>query len=49
VLTTIAEKASLSIKTGALYLNDGDRKITYEKRAIKPLAIVTTGFGGYVQ
>ena len=48
VLTTIPEKASLSIKAGALYVNDGDRKITYEKRAIKPLAIVMTGFAGYV-
>jgi CRISP-associated protein Cas1 len=48
VLTTITEKASLSIKAGALYVNDGDRKVTYEKRAIKPLAIVMTGFGGYV-
>jgi hypothetical protein len=48
VLTTITEKASLSIKAGALYVNDGDRKITYEKRAVKPPAIVMTGFGGYV-
>jgi CRISP-associated protein Cas1 len=48
VLTTINEKASVSVRAGALYVNDGDRKITYEKRAVKPPAIVMTGFGGYV-
>ena len=48
VLTTVADKASLTVKSGALYVSDGDRKIIYEKRGVKPLAIVMTGYGGYI-
>jgi CRISPR-associated endonuclease Cas1 len=48
VLTTISDRASVSVKAGALYVKDDDRKITYEKRGVKPLAIAMTGYAGYV-
>jgi CRISPR/Cas system-associated endonuclease Cas1 len=48
ILTTTFDNASLKVKGGALIVVDGDRKITYEQRGLKPQAIVMTGWGGYI-
>jgi CRISPR-associated endonuclease Cas1 len=48
ILTTTFDYASLKVKGGALFVVDGDRKIIYEQRGLKPQAIVMTGWGGYI-
>src|SRR6202453_4137613 len=48
VLTTTFDNASLKVNGGALIVIDGDRKIIYEQRGLKPRAIVMTGWGGYI-
>jgi CRISPR/Cas system-associated endonuclease Cas1 len=48
ILTTTFDNASLKVKGGALFVVDGDRKIIYEQRGLKPQAIVMTGWGGYI-
>jgi hypothetical protein len=48
ILTTTFDNASLKVKGGALIVVDGDRKIIYEQRGLKPQAIVMTGWGGYI-
>jgi CRISP-associated protein Cas1 len=48
VLTTTFDNANLKVKGGALIVTDGDRKVIYEPRGLKPQAIVMTGWGGYI-
>jgi CRISPR/Cas system-associated endonuclease Cas1 len=48
ILTTTFDNASLKVKGAALIVTDGDRKIIYEQRGLKPQAIVMTGWGGYI-
>jgi CRISPR-associated endonuclease Cas1 len=48
ILTTTFDNASLKVKGGALIVVDGDRKIIYEQRGLKPQAIVMTGWGGFI-
>ena len=48
ILTATFDNASLKVKGGALIVVDGDRKIVYEKRGVKPQDIVMTGWGGYI-
>jgi CRISPR associated protein Cas1 len=48
ILTTTFDNAALKVKGGALIVADGDRKIIYEQRGLKPQAIVMTGWGGYI-
>jgi CRISPR-associated protein Cas1 len=48
VLTTVHDNASLRVKGGALIVCDGDHKIVYEAGAVKPHAIVMTGWSGVV-
>jgi CRISPR/Cas system-associated endonuclease Cas1 len=48
ILTTTFDNASLKVKGGGLIVVDGDRKIIYEQRGLKPQAIVMTGWGGYI-
>jgi CRISPR-associated endonuclease Cas1 len=48
ILTTTFDNASLKVKGGALIVTDGDHKIIYEQRGLKPQAIVMTGWGGYI-
>jgi CRISPR/Cas system-associated endonuclease Cas1 len=48
ILTTTFDNASLKVNGGALVVTDGDRKIIYEQRGLKPQAIVMTGWGGYI-
>jgi hypothetical protein len=49
VLTLSSDNASLSVKRGALIAAAGDTTaLIYEPRAVKPLAIVMTGWGGFI-
>lgn len=48
VLTTVHDNASLRMKGGALIVCDGEHKIVYEAGAVKPQAIVMTGWSGVV-
>jgi CRISPR-associated endonuclease Cas1 len=48
VLTTISDRASLKVKGGALCVTDGAHELRYERRSVKPLAIVMTGWSGFV-
>jgi CRISP-associated protein Cas1 len=49
VLTLSSDNASLSVKRGSLIAATGDiTALVYEPRAVKPLAIVMTGWGGFI-
>jgi CRISPR-associated endonuclease Cas1 len=48
VLTLTGDSASLSVKRGALIAAQDTRSLVYEPRAVKPSAIVMTGWGGFV-
>ena len=48
VLTTVSDNARASVRGAALVVTDDDQKLVYEKRSVKPLCIVMTGWGGYV-
>jgi hypothetical protein len=52
VLTIMSDRASLKVRGGALYVSDPHlnepRLLVYERRSVKPLAIVMTGWGGFV-
>ena len=48
ILTTVEDNAGLKVKGGALHVIDGSRTLVYEKRSVKPRAIVMTGWAGFV-
>ena len=48
VLTLTGDSASLSVKRGALIAAQDTTSLVYEPRAVKPRAIVMTGWGGFV-
>jgi CRISPR-associated protein Cas1 len=48
ILTTTFDNASIKVRGGSLIITDGDRKLTYEQRGLKPQAIVMTGWGGFI-
>jgi CRISPR-associated endonuclease Cas1 len=48
ILTTTFESNDLKVRGDALIVTDGQRKIIYEPRGLKPQAIVMTGWGGYI-
>jgi hypothetical protein len=48
VLTLTGDSASLSVKRGALIAARDTITLVYEPRAVKPRAIVMTGWGGVI-
>jgi hypothetical protein len=48
VLTLTGDSASLSVKRGALIATRDGMSLVYEPRAVKPSAIVLTGWGGVI-
>jgi CRISP-associated protein Cas1 len=48
VLTTMSDNASLRVKSGALIVHDGERRLVFEASAPKPRAIVMTGWSGMI-
>jgi CRISPR/Cas system-associated endonuclease Cas1 len=48
ILTTTSDRASLKVKGGALRVTDGTHELVYERRSVKPLAIVMVGWSGFV-
>jgi CRISP-associated protein Cas1 len=48
VLTLTGDSASLSVKRGALHAAGDAGPLVYEPRAVKPSAIVMTGWGGFI-
>jgi CRISPR/Cas system-associated endonuclease Cas1 len=48
VLTLTGDSASISVKRGALIATRDGMSLVYEPRAVKPNAIVLTGWGGVV-
>ncbi len=49
VLTLTGDSVSLSVNRGALHARDGGADRVYEPRAVKPSAIVMTGWGGVIK
>ena len=48
VLTTVSDNTRIAVRGASLIITDGDRKLVYEKRGVKPLAIVMTGWSGCI-
>jgi hypothetical protein len=48
VVTTEADNASLTVKGGSLFVDDGERRLRYDAGARMPAAIVMAGRGGSV-
>jgi hypothetical protein len=48
VVTTEADNASLTVKGGSLFVDDGERRLRYDAGARMPAAIVMAGWGGFV-
>ena len=48
VVTTEADDASLTVKGGSLFVQDGDRRLRYDAGARMPAAIVMAGWNGLV-
>jgi CRISPR-associated endonuclease Cas1 len=48
VLTTTSNNTRIAVRGSSLIITDDDTRLVYEKRGVKPLSIVLTGWGGYI-